>query len=66
MTKQVNIIGEFNTSMGHIITVKGDSTYNVGQKIIANGKTFTIIGINMVYSRNVDVVGLIVIDKTAS
>ena len=65
MTEKVNIIGEFNTAMGHIVTVKGDRAFKVGQRIESDGKHYTIKGVNMVYNLELNVVGLIV-EKTAS
>ena len=66
MTNKVNTIGEFNTSMGHIFTVEADRPFAVGQSIEANGKQYLIKGINMMYTKQTNVIGLIVADKAAS
>ena len=45
MIKQVRIIEDFNTTIGHIIVVEGDQVFRIGQ-IIEDGRVrFRINGI---------------------
>lgn len=44
MTEQVHIIEDFNTSIGHIIIVKNDRIFRVGQTIEADGKRYSVKG----------------------
>ena len=58
MTKEVHIIEVFNTTIGHMITVKTDRSFRVGQVIEADGKRYRILGINPHRDPSVDIVAL--------
>ena len=61
MIKQVNFIEEFDTSVGHIVTVKGDRVYKVGQTIESNGKRYLIKGFPIVNNQRLDFVNMVVV-----
>ena len=61
MIKQVNFIEEFDTSMGHIVTVKGDHVYKVGQTIENNGKRYLIKGFPIVNNQRLDFINMVVV-----
>ena len=60
MIKQANIIAEFDTSIGHIVTVKSDQAYKIGQTIENNGKRYLIKGFPIVNNAKPDVVDMVV------
>ena len=61
MPNEVCIIEEFHAAMGHIITVKNDRHFRVGQIITANGTDYIIKGIHMNMIKNPETVDLKVI-----
>lgn len=61
MIEQVNFIEEFETSMGHIVTVKGDHVYKVGQMIENKGKRYLIKGFPIVNNERLDIINMIVV-----
>ena len=61
MIKQVNFIEEFDTSMGHIVTVNGDQVYKVGQTIENNGKRYLIKGFPIVNNQRLDFINMVVV-----
>ena len=60
MTKKVNIIAEYDTSMGHILTVNSDQVYKIGQSIENNGKRYLIKGFPIANNAKPNVVDMIV------
>ena len=44
MTDQVNFTGEFDTAMGHIVTIESDRVFHVGQIVENDGKLYKING----------------------
>ena len=60
MIKQVNFIGEFDTSMGHLVIVNSDQSYKIGQTIENNGKRYSIKGFPLINNAKPDTINMIV------
>ena len=60
MIKQVDIIAECNSTMGHIITVRNDQVFKVGQTIENKGKRYSIKGFLMINNARADIIDIVV------
>ena len=62
MTEQVNFIGEFDTTMGHIVTVISDRVFRVGQIVESGGKRYQIKGFPITNNARPDFVDMVVFE----
>ena len=60
MIKQVDIIAECNGATGHIVTVKNDQVFKVGQTIENKGKRYSIKGFLMINNARADIIDIVV------
>ena len=60
MTEQVNFTGEFDTSMGHIVTIETDRVFRVGQFVESGGKRYQIKGFPIINNARPDFVDMVV------
>ena len=63
MTEKVSIIEAYNTTIGHMILVKDDHSFKVGQFVEAGGKRYRIAGIHPHHDPEAGIVALRVEDQ---
>lgn len=60
MIKQVSIIEEFNTTMGHVVTINTEDVFHVGEVIESKGKRYVIKGFPMVNKATPGIISIVV------
>lgn len=58
MIERVHIIEEFNMTIGHMVTVKDDHSFHVGQVIESENKRYIIAGIHPHHDPDAGIVAL--------
>lgn len=60
MIRQVSFIEEFNTTMGHVVTVNTKDVFHVGEVIENKGKRYLIKGFPMVSKATPGITSIVV------